>query len=479
MSDIQPVGAVQAKINPELKRFFYILIGVLLALVAYLGPFASEETTRRALSVTIFMLVMFITEALPLGVTGLLGCWLFWTWARLPVAKAFAGFTNDTPWFLLGALLMGLMANTTGLARRFAYKIICRLGSNYSVILIGMMVVNFLLTFIVPSGSARVLILCTISLGMIESYGMAKKSNIGRGLMLAMTYQGGLFDKTIIAGSGSILARGMIEKFGNVRVSWGIWLIAFLPVALITIVTSWYIVLKLFPPEKRVLDGGEEYCRSELQKMGPMTTKEMRALFILLVATLLFATDFLHHINASMIGLGAGLIGCLPVVGVLKKDEFGKVNIPIIIFLGGVLTLGSVMSDTGILKTLTAALFKWMTPMLNTASALATPLLYWYANAFHLFLGNEGSMVSATMPALMDFALKNGFNPITLGMIWGFSIEGKFFVYQSSVMAVGYAFDTFTAKDLFKLGACLFLVETVLLSVLVAVYWPFLGLYFR
>ena len=194
-------------------------------------------------------------------------------WVHIPPAKAFIGFTNDAPWFVFGALLLGIMAETTGLAKRIAYNLICRLGSNYSVILIGMMVLNFLLTFLVPSGVARVTLLCTIALGMIQSYGMSKSSNIGRGLMLAMTYQAGLYDKMIIAGSGSILARGLIEQFGKVSVSYGMWLIAYLPGVVMTIAASWYIILKLFPPEKLVLEGGAEYCRAELTKMGPMSAR--------------------------------------------------------------------------------------------------------------------------------------------------------------------------------------------------------------
>ena len=479
MGEIQARVAERAKIHSELRRFLLFLLGILLALVAYYGPFAPTETASRALGVTIFMLVMFITEAIPMGVTGLLGCWLFWTWARIPVAKAFSGFVVDTPWFVLGAVLMGLMAETTGLARRLAFNIISRLGSDYSRILLGMMVVNFLLTFLVPSGVAKTTILCAIAIGMIESYGMGKGSNIGKGLILAMTYLSGLFDKTIIAGAATILARGLIEQFGKVQVLWGLWLIAFLPIALINIGASWYFILKLFPPERKVLDGGEEYCRLELRKMGPMTADEIRAMVILLLATAFWATDFLHHINASIIGLGAGLFGCLPLVGVLKREDFAKANYPVIIFTGGAITLGIVMADTGILKTLAAAMFKWMTPIMHSAAVPAGMFLYWYANLFHLFLANETSMVSATMPALMDLAIKNGFNPLTLGMIWGFAVEGKVFVYQSGTLVVGYAFGYFTTKDLFKFGLALFILESLLILAIIPVYWPLLGLTYR
>lgn len=70
-----------------------------------------------------------------------------------------------------------------------------------------------------------------------------------------------------------------------------------------------------------------------------------------------------------------------------------------------------------------------MTPILSSASVTAGFLLYWYAN---LFLANEPSMISATVPALMQFALRAGFNPLILGMLWGFAAVGKVFVYQST-----------------------------------------------
>ena len=479
MSEAQAIVADRSKMKPDTKRFLYLLICIAVAVVTYALPLTPTEGGQRALSVTIFVIAMFIAEPVPLGVTGLLGCWLYWVWAGIPVAKAFSGFHSDTPWFILGVLLLGIMAESTGLAKRIAYNMVCRLGSSYTSILAGMMVLNLLLTFIIPSGLAKTLVLCTISIGLIQSYGLSKESNIGRGLILAMTYQSGLFDKVILAGAATILSRGLIESVGHVKVSYGLWLLAYLPITLLTILASWWIILKLFPPEKKTLEGGQEYCRAELTKMGPMSAREIKATIIMSLATVLWATDYWHHINASIIGVVAGLFACLPVVGAMKKDDFAKANFPIVVFIGAAMCLGNVMADTEILKTLTAALFKWMTPVLHSASMAAGMLLYWYANLFHLFLANEPSMISATMPALMQFAIKDGFNPLTLGMLWGYAAGGKVFVYQSAVLAVGYAFGYFTTKDLFKFGLAIFFVESFLLLVIVPWYWPLLGLTFR
>ena len=479
MSEARATAVGIGKIGTDAKKFLFVLIAVAVGLITYLLPLTPSESGRRVLGITLFIITMFITEPVHLGITGLLGCWLYWVCAGIPVAKAFSGFHTDTPWFILGVMLLGLLAETSGLAKRIAYKIIGRGRSDYAAIVLTMMVVNFLLTFVIASGVAKCFLVCTISIRLIESYGVPKESNIGRGLLLVMTYQAGIFDKVVLAGAGNLLARGIIESLGKVHVAYGLWFVAFIPITVLTIAFCWFAILKMFPPEKKVLEGGQAFCKAELAKMGPLSRDEIKALAFLGGATLLWATDYWHHISPSVIGIVAGLIACLPFVGGLKKEDIGKANFMIVIFVASALCMGNVMADTEILKTLTAALFKWMTPVLHSSSVTAAMFMYWYANLFHLFMGNEAAMIGATTPALMQFAVRDHFNPLTLGMIWTFAAGGKVFVYQSAVIAVGYSFGYFSAKDFFKFGLVLFFVESFLLLVIIPWYWPLLGLTFR
>ena len=82
-----------------------------------------------------------------------------------------------------------------------------------------------MLTFIVPSGIARVVILAAIALALVEAFRAERGSNIGRGMFLILTYTGNIFDKMIIAGAGAITAAGLITKHGGVEVLWesGCW----------------------------------------------------------------------------------------------------------------------------------------------------------------------------------------------------------------------------------------------------------------
>jgi di/tricarboxylate transporter len=91
----------------------------------------------------------------------------------------------------------------------------------------------------------------------------------------------------IIAGAGSITARGLIEKVGGVEVLWSFWFIAFLPCSIITVLAAWGLTLWLYPPEKVALEGGYEYLRMEIAKMGPWSASEKKAALLMTVAILL------------------------------------------------------------------------------------------------------------------------------------------------------------------------------------------------
>jgi di/tricarboxylate transporter len=100
-------------------------------------------------------------------------------------------------------------------------------GITYPRILLGLIITDFLLTFIVPSGIARVVIMASIALGLAEAFNSRPGSNVSRGMFLILSYTANIFDKMIIAGAGSITAPGLIEKVGGVEVLWSYWFIAF------------------------------------------------------------------------------------------------------------------------------------------------------------------------------------------------------------------------------------------------------------
>ena len=173
-----------------------------------------------------------------------------------------------TPWFLFGAICFGLMGSKSGLARRLAYLVMRGIGHSYPRLLLGLIVSNFLLTAVVPSGIARVVIMAAIAMGLVEAFGVGRGSNIARGMFIILVYQATIFDKMIIAGAASITARGAIEKFGQVDVLWSQWFLAYLPCDILVMVIAWRLALWLYPPETAALPGGAGVSPQELREMG-------------------------------------------------------------------------------------------------------------------------------------------------------------------------------------------------------------------
>jgi anion transporter len=461
--------------SPPLASWSFV-VSVLVPLAFWFAPIGLAARTQHGLAIIIFMVLAWMTQAMEFAIAGFIGCFLFWALGVANFNLAFSGFADNTPWFLFAALLLGRVAGKSGLGRRLAYSIMLRVGTTYSRILLGLIVTDFLLTFIVPSGLARVVILATIALALIEAFRAEKGSNVARGMFLIMTYTGNLFDKMILAGAGSITAAGAMAKFGHIEVLWGQWLLAFLPCSLLTVLAAWRITLWLYPPEQATLEGGTEFFRAELAKLGPWSWLETKAALLIGAAILLWVTDFAHHLPPAMIALGAGLFALLPPVEILDESDMRHINYMPVFFVAAAISMGNVLEATKGLEVLTSAVFTHIEPFLGNVFS-TTVIMYWAGFIYHFFLASEISMLGTSMPLVMEFANSHGMNPLMLGLLWTFSAGGKLFAYQSGVLVLGYSYGYFEARDLMRIGAWLTVVEFLILLLLVPFYWPLIGIY--
>jgi len=468
-------GSVEALeiANPAVATIGQILC-VLVPVAVWFAPLGLAPNTQHGLAIVCFMVIAWITQAMEYALAGFIGCYLFWALGVVKFEVAFSGFANDTAWFLFAAFLFGQMASNSGLARRLAYSVMVRVGSTYSRILLGMIATDFLLTFIVPSGIARVVILAAIALALIEAFNAKRGENIPRGMFLILTYTGNIFDKMIIAGAGTITATGMMAKAG-VQVSWGEWLLAFLPCSIVTVLVAWWMTIRMYPPETERLDGGSAHFREELRKMGPWSPAEVKSAILLGFAILVWLTDFYHHIPPAMIALGVGLFALLPRIGVLTAEDMRRVNYMPVFFVAAAVSMGNVLAATKGLDLLTHWVFAGIEPFL-TSTVMTTIVMYWAGFIYHFFLASEISMLGTSMPLVMEFAKNHGMNPLLLGMIWTFAAGGKLFAYQSGVLIVGHSYGYFSARDLVRVGWWLTVAEFAILLLLVPFYWPLLGI---
>src|SRR3974377_1384460 len=114
------------------------ILCVLIPLAVWFAPLPIAPVTKHGFAVVAFMVVAWITRAMDYALAGFVGCFLFWALGIVKFPVAFSGFANDTAWFLFGALLLGVIATRSGVARRLAHFFMLRIGIHYPRILLGL-----------------------------------------------------------------------------------------------------------------------------------------------------------------------------------------------------------------------------------------------------------------------------------------------------------------------------------------------------
>ena len=455
-------------------RVFKAAAAVAIPLAIWLAPLPIDRAMHAAIAISAFLIIAWMTEVMEYAATGLLGLMLFWLFEVADTEVIFSGFVNDTSWFLIGAMLIGAMAVKSGLPQRIGNFVISRVGVTYSRVLLGLIIIDLVLTVVVPSGAAVLVIMASLALAVMKLFDAGKGSNIGRGLFVVLTYVTGIFNKMMIAGSASIMARGMIEQAG-VTVSWSRWFAAFIPTIVVTVVAAWWFTLKAFPPEASSLVDRSEQVKAHFRTTEPWTPLSRKAALLCGVALLFWLTDELHGISPALIAFAVGLCALLPFVDVLDEKDFRGINLLPFFFTAAAIGMGEVLETTGALRIVTDSFIGGLEPWLADRM-VATAVLYWGGFFYHFVTASELSMLATSMPVLMEFSRTNGLDPLFVGLLWAFSTGGKLFAYQSAVLVLGYAYGQFRHTDLIKIGLFLTVVDFVVLWLSVAFYWPLLGL---
>ena len=107
-----------------------------------------------------------------------------------------------------------------------------------------------------------------------------------------------------------------------------------------------------------------------------MTAKQKRAALLLLIAIVLWVTDFIHHINPAIIGFGVVMVALLPRLGVLDVEDVKRMNMLPFIFVAAAVSMANVLTITKGLDAVTGFVFARMLPLM-THPLMATTVLYW------------------------------------------------------------------------------------------------------
>ncbi len=241
-------------------------------------PEGMSPQALKTLAVVVWAVIIWVTEAVPVGVTGLIIPMLLLLTGALPkMPDAFSGFTAHTTYLCLGAFIMAAMMKICGLDRRIAITILNVFRVTKADQLIRAMYANnFVLALLIPATAARGTTLLPIVKGLISVFGdtpeeRKAKSHIVIQCMVYSTMICGVVIMT--AHMPNIIMAGLFEKKLGYTLGYFQWFWLHLPMLVLWVPI--YLWTRFYFKSKAVaIPGGIERVRQMRTNMGKTSPVE-------------------------------------------------------------------------------------------------------------------------------------------------------------------------------------------------------------
>ena len=319
------------------------LLCIAAAVIFFLPPPAgATATTMHAAALVVLTTGLWAFGTMPEHVTALLFFALAAVFAIVPPAAVFSGFASATMWLVLGGLFIAEAVRATGLGRRLAGVLFGRFTRSYAALVAAIAVAGTVLAFFMPATVGRILLLIPVVTALAERSGFARGSNGYTGLCLiaiVISYQGGI--GVLPSNAPNLVLSGAAEALYDVHLIYAEWMWVMFPVlclvkgVILVALTCW-----LYPAAIKL--------QAAPQESTAMSAAEWRLAVILVIALLMWTTDFLHGIRAGWIALAAAVACLLPGIGVLSTKAFDDVRFGSFFYIGAVIGLGAVVNESGL-----------------------------------------------------------------------------------------------------------------------------------
>ena len=451
------------------RSFLFCGVALSIILVALPTMAGLSRPGQNCLAVFCFSITMWITQFLPLPVTGFLVFALLPILGVLPSSEAFSLLGSNAVFFILGAFVIAAAMMSSGLSKRLALLFISRFDRSPSTLLAGVLLTSALFPFIISAHAVAAFmlpILLEIARGLKLT---PRKSNFGKALFLAMAYgavTGGV--ATFLGGARNPLAVGMLKDTFDINVSFTAWIVAAVPFVIVMLLLVYVVLRLLFPIDITSVKEAHRILQEDIRRLGPMSRKEKRIGIVFGIAVIcwIFLSNQLGLATIAILAATSLFL----VRAVTWKEVEENVNWGIILMYGGAIAIGVALSVTQAsdwLALKSVAPFSGSDFSLIAVLSLGSKLL------------TEGisnvAAVAILLPISFGFVDISGLSPVV--MLYAITIPaGLAFALPIGTPPNAIAFSSgyYSITDSIKGGIILNILSWLLVLVVAKFYWPLL-----
>jgi sodium-dependent dicarboxylate transporter 2/3/5 len=444
-------------------------------LAAMPAPEGLPPAGQRVAALFAACLILWVTEAVPIAITALLAVVLQPVVGVAPLPVALTNFMTPVFFFVLVMFVIAQAFTNTGLDRRFACWLLAKAdGSTRRVVLLFMVGTGALSTVVSDVPCAAVFM--AVALGLFEKMGLVPgQSRFAKAVMIGIPIASLIGGIGTPAGSSvNVLGLSFIERYGQVRVPFVHWMAIGIPMVVVLVPFAAQVLLWFYPPEQDRIEGID--FRAELDAMGPLRPGERKVLA--LMAAMLaswIASSWIRQIDVVIVAILGAAAMFLPGMRLFRswKEAERGTAWDTLLMIGSVTSLGAVSASSGLAKWLVDA-------SLGGMEAWPTALVLAAVSAFivvaHLLVPVNPAIIAAMVPPIVLLAISTGHNPALYGLPVVFTASSAFLLPLDAVPLVTYGKGYYRMFDMFLPGAVISVAWVAVLTALLLLLGPMLGL---
>lgn len=499
------------------RDVIYFLLAIAASIVFYLAPLPDSLTFgervidltlqgRICMSLLVFAIVLWVTEAIPFAVTSLIvmvlmpllgvteGLEVAAKGGTVVITGAAAGlkemvkmsFGNRLIIFFLGVFLLSGAFIKSGLGERLTHWLLLAVGTNTRMVILGFIFMGTVLSMWITDMAVSALMV-PLGISILKSSDIRpRESNFGKALMIACCWGAVFGGIGTPAGCGpNPIAIEYLRKLAGVEISFIDWMKIGVPASFILVPAGWLVITTIFPPEIKKLPIKREEIRERLRRIGPPSKGEMTTLIVFIsVITLWLTGDLIKNLTGErlilsmeMVALAGGLVFFLPGIRLFKnwKEAEPLMNWDAIVLVMASLALGLMMYETGAARWLAWVLMGKITLfslVVQIAIVIAAVLV------MKLFLASNTVTGIIIIPLLITLAGDLEIAPWFLVAPAAYTASlGVILLTQSPTNIIPFTSGYFSAKDFAVSGIILTIVMIAVLTAVFVFIGPLTGMY--
>lgn len=191
------------------------------------------ETSTIAIIILAAVIVMYVTEVIPLPVTALLSCLAMGIFGCCKLSTVFAGFSNNVTLMIIGMCVVGDTLFATGAATYIGNRLIRLFGNSEKVFTMALIVLSAVLSAFLSNSATVAMMLPIAGSAIAASNGRLFKKYTYMPIGFAAVAGGGL---TLIGSTPQIIAQGMLVDNGFAGATFFEYMITGIPKVIIMII---------------------------------------------------------------------------------------------------------------------------------------------------------------------------------------------------------------------------------------------------